>query len=336
LRTFWRLPKIFPLTKNRKIKLLFLIVVLTIARLLQQLTTTPEGPPVLPPSTQGLYESCSPSKGNFCYERLKEMATGGFKLVINYDQLYGTPQQEIAYAQQAQAQGIKVIWAMNDPVFWNGADLRSQYADFATGCSCSNNLEFIRFFVALAKRQPATWGYYIGDEVDKQDHHRMKKFADLVKQLDPTHPRLFVSSEDLTTMGANLLPFVDTADVIGADIYPIGTTESIDAVGKIAHALQLIADRYHKPLILVLQAFSWAQYPQHAHKEWICSSSPDCVHFPTKDELLQMRDLSIKNANLHFLLWYSYFDIKNSKQAYDHFRDLKSVTSSPVNLRGNC
>ena len=333
MRAIWRSEKNSSIMKNWKTIIVLLLVVLTIVGLLQRLIPSEVFPiPVLYPRIQGLYESCSPSRGDLCLDRLKQMAATGFKLVINYDQFSGTVQQEIAYAKQAQALGMKVIWAMNDPVFWNGTDLLSNYNDFASGCECSDNQGFIRFFLGLAKVQPATWGYYIGDEVQKQDHARVKAFADIVKQLDPTHPRLFVSGEDVSTMGANLIPFVDTADVIGADIYPISTSESIDAVGKIAHAIQLIANRYHKQSMLVLQAFSWAQY---AHATWVCSPFPSCAHFPTKDEMRQMRDLATKNMHLQFILWYSYFDILNSDQPYIHLIDLDSATSSTLNARDN-
>src|SRR5438105_5589345 len=71
------------------------------------------------PRVQGLYESCSPSRGSLCLDRLKLIASAGFTLVVNYDQLYGDAEQQLAYANQAHSLGMKVIWGMSDPAFWN-------------------------------------------------------------------------------------------------------------------------------------------------------------------------------------------------------------------------
>src|SRR5215472_15002955 len=112
------------------------------------------------PEVQGLYESCEPDRGPFCLDRLKQMASAGFTLVVNYEQLYGTAEQELAYANQARSLGMKVIWNMSDPAFWNGTDLLSYYSDLAATCACLDNKGFIRYYVSLVKDLPATWGYY--------------------------------------------------------------------------------------------------------------------------------------------------------------------------------
>jgi len=293
----------------------------------QQPTPTPQPTigPTLYPAIQGLYESCSPDGGTFCLERLKQMASAGFTLVVNYDQLYGSAEQQLAYAKQAHSLGMKVIWGMSDPAFWNGTNLLDYYGDLSATCGCSDNKGFIHYMVSLVAHLPATWGYYVGDEVKRQDHDKMKAFADLIKQLDPSHPRLFVSTEDTSTNGANLVPFVDTAEVLGGDTYPISTSEPVAAIGKISRSIQSIADRYDKQSIIVLQAFNWAQYPQAT---WVCSPLPDCAHFPTEDEMRQMRDLAVNNAHLQFILWYSYFDILNSKNPSAQFKSLIGAASS--------
>lgn len=282
--------------------------------------------PVLHPPLQGVYESCSPSKGVICLDRLRQIADAGFKLVINYDQLNGTASQELAYAKQANTLGIQIIWSMSDPAFWNGTDLLSYYPDLSPTCGCTDNIGFILYAIDLVKNLPATWGYYVGDEVKKQDHTRMKAFADLVKRFDPTHPRLFVSGEDASTLGANLAPFVDTAEVIGADVYPVGnSSETIETVGKVAHAVQAIANRSHRKTMMVLQAFSWAEYPD---KTFVCSPFPECARFPAEDEMQHMRDLAVNGARVQFILWYSFFDILKSTQPSSNLAALVRAASS--------
>ncbi len=66
---------------------------------------TPKVPTLLP-KIQGLYESCSPSRGANCLDRLKQMASAGFTLVVNYDQLYGSAEQQLAYARQDHGNSV--------------------------------------------------------------------------------------------------------------------------------------------------------------------------------------------------------------------------------------
>ena len=285
----------------------------------------PRSTPIYP-RIQGLYESCSPSQGPLCLDRLAQMARAGFTLVINYDQLYGNADQQLAYANRAHALGMQVIWGLSDPAFWNGTDLLNYYRALAATCGCSDNEGFIRYVVSLAKSLPATWGYYVGDEVRSGDHARMKAFADLIKRLDPLHPRLYIAGEDSSTMGTNLEPFVDTAEFIGGDIYPVGTSEPITTVGGISRAIQSIADRNGRQAVIVLQAFSWAQYAKPPRQ---CFPGQSCNDFPTEDQLRQMRDLAAHNAHPRFLLWYSYFDIVRSGNALEHWLELISAIEQP-------
>ncbi len=282
----------------------------------------------VPPDGQGLYESCPLVNGSPCLDRLKQMAAGGFKLVLNYDQLYGTAKQQLTYAEQAHSLGIKIIWAMNDPVFWNGTDLVNYYSDLAPTCHCSDNNGFIHYVVSLVKDLPATWGYYIGDEVPPGNHAELKKFTDLVHQIDPKHPRLFVSCGQCDQSDppyvASLIPMVDTADVVGTDYYPVGTYDSITTTGDAAQAVQSIADQNSKQSAMVLQSFAWPEY--HGHN---CDPWPSCAPFPTKDQMQQMLSLTLQNSHPDLVLWYSYFDILRSDNASAHWTDLVAATHIP-------
>ena len=268
----------------------------------------------LPPEGQGIYEACAPLiSESACLDRLNRIAAGGFKLVLNYDVLYGTAKQEITYASRAQALGMKVIWAINNPEFWNGSDARKTYTDLAAKCHCTSNTGFVRYIINLVKDLPATWGYYVGDEVDPSNHHQLKVFTDLVRQVDPSHPRLFVGSAELPPVErGRLVPFVDTTDVLGVDYYPVGRTDipkALEATGKIASTAQAIADQYHRQVVIVLQAHSLGEYPDNTY---LCNPFPGCLPFPTRDQMRLMRDLVLKNAHPEFILWYSYFDILKS------------------------
>ncbi len=289
----------------------------------------------IPSNGQGLYESCAPRKGPQCLDRLKQMAAGGFSFVLNYDQLSGNAEQQLAYARQAHSLDMEVIWAIKSHDFWDGTDLIGKYSDLATTCNCSDNDGFIRYFVNLVKNLPATWGYYIGDEVSPNDHDKLKTFSDLVKQIDPYHPRLFISCSQCNQNAklnppyvASLIPMVDTSDVVGTDWYPVGSGGySIAETSKVARNVQSVADLYDKQSAIVLQAFNWSEYPSSFHP---CSPYPLCEPFPTEAQMQQMRTLTLQNSHPHLILWYSYFDILRSDNPARHWADLVAAANATI------
>src|SRR5579883_1154970 len=273
------------------------------------------------PVSQGLYESCSPSQGAICLTRLEQMAAAGFTLVINYHQLDGSAAQELAYAQKAHELGMKIIWDMDDPVFRNAGNLLQQYQMLAATCNCSDDAGFIRYYIDLVKNLPATWGYYIGDEVQSADQPRLKAFSDYVRGLDPSHPRLIVQGA-ISAQSArdNLTPFASSADVLGVDFYPVGADDmSIDATGSVAQAVQTVADQYNKQSAMVLQAFSWSQYPASSG---VCSPYPSCAPFPTEEQMSQMFNATIQNSTPTLILWYSYYNVIQSNNPRQNWNNL--------------
>src|SRR5581483_324038 len=198
---------------------------------------------------QGLYDSCAPEKGSICYDRLKQMAQAGFTLVLNYDQLSGDAQQQLAYASWANQLNMKIIWAMNSHAFWDGTDLKHRYRALAATCDCFTNQDFLHYFVNLVKDLPATWGYYIGDEVPYQDHSKVRELADKIRQLDPFHPQLLIAgASTIDSVATNLLPFTDTADVLGADYYPVGSSYILlKPIPNFKSVFHSTTDKFHNP-----------------------------------------------------------------------------------------
>jgi hypothetical protein len=291
-----------------------------------------------PPDGYGLYESCAPKQGSSCLDRLKQMAMGGFKLVVNYDQFVGSAEDQLTYAQQADALGMKVIWAMNNPVFWDGTSLINHYPDLAATCDCSDNTAFVRYVINLVKDLPATWGYYVGDEVLPSNHAEVKTFADLVKHIDPSHPRLFISCAQCDhdkkrnpPYVASLIPMTDTADVVGADWYPVGSGSDVVATtSTVATDVQAVADKAHKQSALVLQSFNWSQYSSY-HS---CEPYPSCVPYPTVAQMREMRDLTLQESHPRLILWYSYFDILREDNPSLHWQNLvEAVGATPVSSK---
>ena len=324
--------------------LLVLVLPLTIFLAKQQQETRQYAAGGFPTDGQGLYDSCTPSGANDynnCFSRLDKFATGGFKLLVNYDQMWGDEAGETAYLNHAQAAGMKIIFAMNDPAFWNGTNLLTYYNGLSASCkrpdntSCQNNTDFITYVINLVKNQPALWGYYIGDEESASNHTQFKAFTDLVHQLDPSHPRLLVQTTEINnSQGASqvsnaLTPFVDTADVLGVDYYPVGATgygKSTAQTGGVAAAVQAVANQYGKQSAMVLQTFSWSEYGQSQTSQR-CPGLTTCP-YPTLTDLETMLNLTLQNSSPRIVLWYSYFDILNSDNPTGHWNDLVTAAAT--------
>jgi hypothetical protein len=277
-------------------------------------------PNELPP--QGVYEACGPAEsGQKCLDRLAHIRGGGFTLVLNYRQWWASAEDIRRYAETADRLGMKIIWPFDSAPWRMGGDLRARYPELAASCGCSDNESFKRYVVGLVKDLPATWGYYVGDEVPQDQHAQAKAFADQIKALDPTHPTLYVSLEVPATQGANLASFADTADVLAGDYYPVGGTDPVDSVGTVAGDVGRVASTNAKPSGMVLQAFSWEMYPekQGVGHQW-----------PTAAEMQRMRDLSLERARPSLILWYSYFDIVGSSDPARHWDDLVAAAFAPL------
>jgi hypothetical protein len=294
---------------------------------LAQLRIRIPGPPFTTSSTgptdgYGVYESCSPKEAATCLSHLDTMAAAGFKLVINYDEMYGDANFQKAYLDHAQSVGMKVIVGLSNPAFYDGTNLREEFPALAQTCNCTDNREFIQYVVNLVKNHPAVWGYYIGDEVDPNDHDKMKsELADVVHQVDPTHPRLFIDNpgHSIAVWHANS-PFFDTSDVIGTDFYPIRDDSphypTIDQTDEVASNTQAYADVHNEGSAFVLQAFSYSNY-----------NIPG-VPYPTADQMKYMLAQTLANSHPRIILWYSYYDTMSSDKPVQHWDDLKAIIAA--------
>jgi hypothetical protein len=265
----------------------------------------------LPP--QGLYEYCMPIDGPAtCLDRLDQIGHGGFSLVLNYAQLHTTRSELLDYALAAQRLGVKVIWPLKAPAWWRkGGDPARKYPALAAACGCSSRADLLRWFVDLVNRLPATWGYYVGDETSPDNRRAVAALGDRLHALDPNHPRLFIAqgyhpNRDLT-------PFAPAANVLGVDWYPIGFDLPLSTVSTVSGKAARIARDHGRASAIVLQSFNWASYPE--------VGAPD-PRWPRRGELRAMRNRALAAAKPRLLRWYSYFDIAQSGDPLEHWRDL--------------
>lgn len=127
----------------------------------------------------------------------------------------------------------------------------------------------IAAYVALLKDHPALLGYYIADEPDGQgtDPAWIKDTYDLLKVLDPYHPVTLVLN-CMENPVYSIGDYVDFAEVIMADPYPIGLRNMVgcDTCEGSVTDVATRADTYMadlnglKPLWMIPQAFGGEQH----------------------------------------------------------------------------
>jgi hypothetical protein len=286
--------------------------------------------PALPP--QGIYEGCAPAAGIACVERLARIRAAGFQLVLNYSAWYGSPAEVHAYADAAAALGLQLIWPLNHPAWRGLAGLGSTYSTFAgigaragargspaaspapghAGAPTPTDAELLGSAVAFAAAHPASWGFYIGDELPPAEAGRVRALSATVRALAPEEPQLYVARPG----AGRLEPFARIADFAGADSYPIGSSDP--PVRQAARSARAAAMAAGARTAMVLQAFAWSQYKPGLHP----------TH-PTVDDLRAMRDAAIRHAGPAMILWYSYQDILRSDDPARRWRDLVEAAFRP-------
>jgi hypothetical protein len=280
----------------------------------------------LPP--QGIYDQCAPNSTTVdCGEHLQTIAGAGFESVLNYTAWYGSADEVLAFADQASAAGLKVIWPLNAAPWRDGTDLVDHYRYLGPDCDCDSNAEFKQFALGLVKDHPATWGFYIGDELvpTAQNVSQVSALANEVKQIAPGKPTMFVQlpRQDLA---ANLEPFLGAADHGLTDYYPIGMEPSLKRFPSVASGNRALTSAHGKGSGMVLQAFSWEQYYPTVYP-----GAP----FPTRAEMLKMRDLAITHGQPGMLLWYAYNDVLDSSDPAGHWADVKAAAFAPhIQMQG--
>jgi hypothetical protein len=270
----------------------------------------------LPP--QGLYEGCAPgATPESCIEHLATIRAAGFRYVLNYSAWYGSAAEVMRYADTAAALGLRLIWPLNHPAWRGLVPLATTYPHLSGDDANESNQDFIARTIPQVAAHPATWGFYIGDELPVVEVTRAEGLSQAVRQIAPDEPQLYVARP-----GAALLAsFAPLADVAGVDTYPIGSGDP--SVGSAARAAREVASAAGAQTAMVLQAFSWSQYRPVA----------DPPSYPSARMLRAMRDAAIRQADPAMILWYSYQDILRSDRPQRRWRDLSRAAFSPFDTR---
>ena len=289
----------------------------------------------LPP--QGLYESCLPSEAD-CLARLTEMGASGFGIVLNDGLRYASKASELrVYADHALELGMKVILPVKYYPEWDEDDkfLVKVFPELAFEGGCTDNASFLSYYINILKDHPALWGYYVADEIHSEYRDGLKIYSDLVKKLDPHHPRLIVEegTNDPMEIFFTFHSYMsDTVDTLALDNYPYGYIDAYRNLsrytGDSAGMLQSWSDKLLLKNAIVLQAFSATQYAQYTGP--LCLIWPACAPFPSYAQMKAQRDQAILNSRPEIILWFSYFDILSSDSPAQHWNDLVAAAFAPL------
>src|SRR5262245_9668454 len=181
----------------------------------------------------GIYDACAYTEPKNtplpnCDDRLIALHQGGFQVVLNYWSSAMTVDENLKYADNAASLGMPVIWNL------------SNYQSY----SLDQKLELVR----ATASHPATWGYYVGDEVRPENRWQVAQLSGAVRGMT-RKPLMFVSRPNPRLMK----PFRKLADYVGPDSYPYGpfdppTCQTSRWASKMAP----------RNPVMVLQAYSWS------------------------------------------------------------------------------
>lgn len=245
---------------------------------------------------QGVYDYGDISSER-CLRNLDRIGEAGFDLVLCYTSASrGNSAAELkGYLSRAQDNELRVIWDFNELV--GDPEAPSEAARI----------------VRIVKDHPATWGYYVGDENVPEQAAQMREMSAAIHATDPRHPRLYVGNYTSEA----LVPFADSAEYLGLDVYPIGRSEDaqemVAEVGMVARDLRAFNAQRGKRSVMVLQAFDWTDEPQEAPAAWRYKRAP------TRLEMRQMRDLAIAAGDPEIILWFAYYHLEKDNSFWEDF-----------------
>jgi hypothetical protein len=218
----------------------------------------------------GIYDACSYSDPKNkppadCGQRLALLREGGFRVVLNYWTAGMSVEDNLAYAEVARSLGMKLIWNLSD---YRNMQLEEQ-------------LELVR----ATSSHPATWGYYIGDEVRPENRWQVAQLSGAVRSIT-SKPLLFISRPNPSLMK----PFRKLADYVGPDSYPVGPFDP--PVRQTARWASKMAPR--NPVI-ALQAYSWSIDFPDFQPAW-----------PAATQMRKMRNQAIRTGDPKLILWFCF------------------------------
>jgi hypothetical protein len=268
--------------------------------------------------TEGIFENCQlDTQMSTCLQRLQVMHSGGFNVVVIGADA-GSPSSDASYAASAQQLGMKVMWEISNPGWWQGTSASWQFPGFVTACGCSDNSSLLTYMIHFLGSQPGTYGYYAADDtmLGSGDRAGVSSYVSQIKTVDPSHPVILSSADESQTS-----QYESIGDMNAAEIYPITTNSWMPAsshqgdwqtIAQWASDDQGMANRAGKASAFILQAFSWGDNLSDGEAMGVCTPSMtqqqcwDSFIYPTAGDQLQLRNEILRHAHPKLLLWWSF------------------------------
>lgn len=268
--------------------------------------------------TEGIFDNCSlDSQMSTCLQRLQVIHSGGFGVVV-IAASDGSPASDATYAAEAQTLGMRVMWEISNPGWWQGTSVSWQFPGFVSACGCSDNSSLLTYMISALGSLPGTYGYYAADDsmLGAGDQAGVSTFVSQIQRLDPNHPVLLSSADESQTA-----QYESIGNMNAAEIYPITTSslmpvssnqDSWDGVAQWAQDDQAMANKAGKPSAFILQAFRWGDNLSDGEAMGICTPSMtqqqcwDASVYPTPADQLQLRNEILKHANPKLIIWWSF------------------------------
>ena len=306
----------------------------------------------LPP--EGIFDNCNlNTQMSTCVQRLSVIQSGGFQVVV-IDADEGTPSADASYAAAAQGMGMKVMWEISDPGWWDGTSVANDFPGYSTACGCSDNRSLLAYMIGFLGAQPGTWGYYAADDsmLGSSQVSAVASYVNQIKAVDSSHPVILSSGDEEQTAQFGSIGNMNAAEnypIINSSMMPVSANRADwSSVGQWAGDVQKMADRRGRSSAFILQAFSWGDNLDDGQAIGLCSSSMtpqqcwNAALYPTPADQLQMRNEVLQHANPSIILWWSFMGTygqaggdtysiyPTGSAAAAHWAGLKAAINAPL------
>lgn len=247
----------------------------------------------------GWYFGPGPAARDF-RDHIDRVAASPFNTIMCYGINSGDADRVRAYLDYLDSKGLKIIYSIKD-VFAGTKYFHEPVLGFR------GEEAIVRGIVAAFRDHPALLGWYLNDELPPSMRDRLEARYRLVRELDPGHPTWAVLYQVDELFG-----YLDTADVLGTDPYPI-PAKPVTIASDWAKKTDGVSGG-HRPVWMVPQAFDWSHY----HKD-----RPG--RFPTRDELRVMTYLCLIHG-ADGLVYYCYHDLLRDPASFEkNWADMSEV-----------
>ncbi|MBI5834619.1 MAG: hypothetical protein HZB16_20160 [Armatimonadetes bacterium] len=240
-------------------------------------------------------------------EDLARIAAGGFNTIMPYGSTDGGDAGVKARLDAVAAARLKIIFSIKD--LYHGTEWSPK--EITAPAEADARAEH---YVTTFRDHPALLAWYLNDELPVAMHDTLAARYRRVATLDPSHPTWSVLYQV-----NQMEQYVDTADVLGSDPYPIPDAPA--AMAGQWTTLTAAAKGPWGPIWQVPQAHDWSVYKKDAKP-----------HPPTLQEERTMTYQRLA-AGAQGLIFYSWFDLQRDPGGFaPRWQDLCIVADEVNNL----